>query len=125
MEVWKYVQDFDKKIGSGRNVNEVLDQELHKPSIKKFKKGDARFKYDIWAADIAKMGSLSPRNGGVKYWLYVVDVFTKYTWAKRLKDRKAQTVVLNGFIEILNESKRKPNKSRLIKQDNFTITLSK
>ena len=47
---------FDKKIGSGINVNEVLAQELHKSVIKIFKrvKVYARFRYDIWTAGLAK-----------------------------------------------------------------------
>ena len=36
------------------------------------------------------------------------DVFTKYAWAKPLKDKKGKTV-LNAFIEIVNESNRKTN----------------
>ena len=49
---------FDRKIGSGAtataNINEV-PQELHKPMIKIFKRGKvyARFKGNIWAADLA------------------------------------------------------------------------
>ena len=35
--------------------------------------------------------------------------FTKYAWAKPLKDKKDKTD-LNAFIEIVNESNRKPNK---------------
>ena len=35
--------------------------------------------------------------------------FTKYTWAKPLKDKKGKTP-LNAFIEIVNESDRKRNK---------------
>ena len=68
-----------------------------------------RFKDNICAVDLAEMGSLSSKNRGVKYFLCVIDVFTKYTWLKPLKDKKAITV-LNGFIEIVNKSKRKPNK---------------
>ena len=41
--------------------------------------------------------------------LCVIDVFTKYAWLKPLKDEKDKTV-LNAFIEIVNESNRKPNK---------------
>ena len=68
----------------------------------------ASFKDNIWAADLAETESLSSKNQGVKY-LCVRDVFTKYAWAKPFKDKRSKTV-LNGFIEILNESKRKPNK---------------
>ena len=38
-----------------------------------------------------------------------IDVFTKYAWVKPLKDKKGKTV-FNAFIEIVNESNRKPNK---------------
>ena len=55
------------------------------------------------------MGSLSSKKKKVKYLLCVIDVFTKYAWVKPLKDKKFKTV-LNAFIEILNESNRKPNK---------------
>ena len=47
-----------------------------------------RFKDIIWAADFAEMESLSSKNKDVKYLLCVIDVFTKYTWVKPLKDKK-------------------------------------
>ena len=49
---------------------------------------------------------------GVKYLLCVIDVFTKYAWIKTLKDKKAKTV-LHGFTNIVNISKRQPNKLRV------------
>ena len=42
--------------------------------------------------------------------LCVIDVFTKYAWAKPLKDKNGKAV-LNTFIEIVNESNCKPNTS--------------
>ena len=49
---------FDMKTGTGMSENEELAQELHKPFIKKCKKRKvcARFKDNIWAADLAEMG---------------------------------------------------------------------
>ena len=46
---------FDKKTGSGLSVNEELVEELQKPVIKKFKrrKVHARFKGNIWTANLA------------------------------------------------------------------------
>ena len=69
------------------NVNKVLAQELHQ-WLKKSKKEKCMqgFKDNIWAANIAKIGSLSSMNCGVKYLLCVIDVFTKYAWVKSLKD---------------------------------------
>ena len=102
---------FDNKTGSGISVNDQLIEELHKPVIKKIKsrKVFARFKDNIWAADIAEMESLFSKNKNIKYLLCVIDVFIKYVWVKTFKDKKGKTV-LNAFIEIVNESNRKPNK---------------
>ena len=102
---------FDQKTGPGASVNEQLAEELHKPVIKKFKRTKvyARFKGNICAADLAEMEPLSSKNKDVKCLLFVIDVFTKYTWVKPLKDTKGKTVP-NAFIEIVNESNHKPNK---------------
>ena len=71
---------FEKKNGSGISVNEQAAEELHKPVIKKFKRRKvyARFKDNIWAADLVEMESLSSKNKNVKYLLCVIDIFTKY-----------------------------------------------
>ena len=66
------------------------------------KKVYARFKENIWAAYLAEMGSLSSKNKNVKHLLFAIDVFTKYTWVKPLKDKKDKKV-LNAFIEIVNQ----------------------
>ena len=70
-------QRADKKTRSEVSVNEV---------IKKIIRGKvyARFKDNIWAADLAEMGSLSSKNKNVKYSLCVIDIFTKYAWVKPL-----------------------------------------
>ena len=60
-------------------------------------------------ADLAEMKSLSSKNKNVEYVLCVIDIFTRYAWVKPLKDKKDKTVI-NAFIEIVNESNRKPNK---------------
>ena len=61
---------FYNKTGFGANVNEVLAQELLKPVIKKFKRRKmySRLKENIWAADLAEMGSFSSFYWGVKYY---------------------------------------------------------
>ena len=53
-----------------------------------------------------------------------MDVFTKYAQAKPLKTKTGKTVI-NDFIELVNESNRKPNKLWLIKEDSFIINLCK
>ena len=54
------------------------------------------------------MKQLSSKNKNIKYLLCVIDVLTKYEWVKPLNNKKVKTV-LNTFIEIVNESNRKPN----------------
>ena len=54
-------------------------------------------------------GSLSSKNKSFNYLLSVIDIFTKYTWVKTLKDKTGKTV-LNAFIEIVNDSNHKPSK---------------
>ena len=58
--------------------------------MKKFRKRKvyAIFKDNMWAADLADMRPLSSENKNVKYFLCVLDVFTKYAWVKPLKDKK-------------------------------------
>ena len=70
----------------------------------------ARFKSNIEAADLPEMGSLYSKNGGDIYLGYVTYALSKYVWVKPLNNKKAKTV-LNGFIEIANESKHKSDKS--------------
>ena len=48
-------------------------------------------------------------NGGFKFLLCVIDIFSKYAWVVPLKDKKGITFT-NTFQKILKESNRKPNK---------------
>ena len=77
------------------SVNEQLAKELHKPVIKKFeKKVCAKFKDNIWAADLAEMKSFSLKNKNVEYLLCVIDIFTKYARVKPLKDKNEKQLIM-------------------------------
>ena len=67
-----------------------------------------RLKDNIWAAHLAEMRPLSSNNQSIKFLLCVIAVFTKHSWLKTLNDKNTKTV-LNGFTEMVNKSKRKPN----------------
>ena len=54
------------------------------------------------------MKRLSSKDKNIKYLLCVIDVLTKYAWVEPLNDKKVKTIS-NTFIEIVNESNRKPN----------------
>lgn len=51
-------------------------------------------KDNIFATGLAEMGSLHPKNRGVKYLLFVIDVFIKYVWVKLLKDKKLKQLFM-------------------------------
>ena len=55
------------------------------------------------------MQLLSKFNKGIKYLLYVIDLFSKYAFVVPLKDKKGASIV-NAFQSILDKSGRKPNK---------------
>ena len=98
---------FHKKTGSraiaktkvGVSLNEELAEDLHMPVIKKFKRWKVfvRFKDNVWAADLAEMGSLSSNSRNVKYLLQVIYLFIKHAWAKPLKDKIGKTMLLSKW----------------------------
>ena len=45
----------------------------------------ARFKNNIQVADLSEMGSLSSKNGGAIYLVYVTYALSKYVWVKHKK----------------------------------------
>ena len=80
----------DKATESGVSVNKELAQEWYHSVIKNLKRRRvyAKLKDNIWAANLAEIGSLFSENWGVKYLLCVIDVLIKYSWVKPLTDKK-------------------------------------
>ena len=71
---------FDKKSRGSVVANEPnyqLANEIHKPIIKKFKKGKvySSFRDNIWGVDLADIQSLSKCNKGIKYLLCTIDIY--------------------------------------------------
>ena len=91
--------------------NEKLAKELHKLTIRKFKRRKvySGFRGNIWGADLADMQLISKFNKGFRFLLCVIDIFSKYSWAVPLKDKKGISIV-SASQKILNKSDRKPNK---------------
>ena len=100
---------FDKTLGSGVNneikQNQQLAEELHKPIIRKFKKGRvySSFKDNIWGADLANIQLISKFDIGIRFLLCVINIFSKDAWVFPLKYKKGVTIV-NAFQKILNNS---------------------
>ena len=80
-------------------TNKIIAQKLYKPVTQKLKKRTfySRLKDNNWVADLAEIGSSFSKNWSIKYLLCLIDVFTKNSWVKRLKDKKAKTI-LHDFI---------------------------
>ena len=81
--------------------NEQLEEELHRPIIKKFEKRKvySTFKDNIWGADLADMQLISKFNKGFRFLLCVIDIFSKYASVVPLKDKKGATIT-NTFQSI-------------------------
>ena len=85
---------FDKKSqGNGlasNKENMQLADELHKPIIRRFKKGKVHssFRDNTLGVDLADIQLLSKFNKGFRFLLCVIDIFSKYAWVVPLKDKK-------------------------------------
>ena len=103
---------FDKKsTGSGiatARSSSILADELHQPIIKKFNKRKvySQFNDNIWGVDLADIQSLSRKNEGIKYFLYAIDLYSKYAFVIPLKDKKGISIV-NAFNKIIKQSEKK------------------
>ena len=51
---------------------------------------------EIWAADLIDMQAFSKYNNGIKYFLTVIDIFSKFVWIVPLKQKSGQEVA-NAF----------------------------
>ena len=82
------------KEGKGIKWTHELANELHTPLRHKFQKRYvfAQSVDDIWAADLIDMRALSEENDNYNYILMVIDVFSKYGWARPLLNKSGMTL---------------------------------
>ena len=75
--------------------NKELEEELHKPIIRKFNKRKVHSPFidNTWGADLADLQLISKANKGFKFLLCVIDIYSKYAWVVPLKDRKSITII--------------------------------
>lgn len=71
-----------------------------------------------WDADLADMSSLSRFNGGIKYLLVVIDIFSRFLWVQPLKNKTGKEVV-EGFKHILQSGRKCKKNSERIKEVNL------
>src|SRR3981189_2006426 len=63
----------------------------------------------LWQADLVEMIEFHNVNDGYRYLLTVVDLFSRYAWARPIKSKNAADVTL-AFRSILSQDRRKPKK---------------
>lgn len=110
---------------SAKNIYHHLNQEVPLKTIqdilssieshtlhKEFHQGErnksyARFKRYQFQLDLCFIDKLAQYNDNVKYFLTVIDCFTRYAFVRPLKDKKGINV-LEAFKDILTEANEKP-----------------
>lgn len=90
------------------SYNRKIVEELHQISRKNFprRKIIVREINEIFAADLADMNKYKRFNKQYRYFLLVIDVFSKFVICKALKNKKAETIY-NAFEEIFKTRKPK------------------
>jgi transposase InsO family protein len=102
----------DKGITRSTVLEWLSDQDaytLHKKTVRRFR--TRRYTLlgidDLWQADLADMRNLAADNDGYRFWLIVIDTFSKFVWLRLLKNKSA-TTVLSAMQEIVRSGERKP-----------------
>ena len=87
-----------------------LANELHKPVVRKFRKRKVVVYGidEIWGADLVDMQAFAKYNDANKFLLCVIDIFSKYGWIIKLKDKTGKSVA--AAFEQIFKSGRKPLK---------------
>ena len=85
---------------------------LHKPARRHFTR-NRTYVSGIdkqWQVDLADMQGLARKNGGIKYLLACIDIFSKYAWVIPIKNKSAP-IMFAAFTELFSQSApRKPLK---------------
>ena len=56
--------------------------------LENLRKVHSSFMKNIWGADLADMQLISKFNKGFRFFLCVIDIYSKYAWVIPLKDKK-------------------------------------
>ena len=80
---------------------------LHKKARRRFTRNNTYFAgIDAqWQVDLADMPGISKQNGGMRYFLTVIDVFSKFAWAIPVHstDAKAITAAFGQILKTVNQ----------------------
>lgn len=90
-------------------LNKQVTAQLHKQTLPAKQQGHfVSMKHEYWQADIIFMEYFAKKNSGYKYFLLVVDVFTRKARAVPLKTKTTEEIT-NAFKEIIGFMPQTPN----------------
>lgn len=83
---------------------------LHRKVVRKYRRRPylVLAPFDTWQADLADVASLAQHNDQFKYWLVVIDIFTKFVWVVPLPAKTAAATT-TAFASVLLKSAHRPN----------------
>ena len=72
-----------------------IASELHAPARRRFRRRrvETKHKDEAWQCDLAEMIPYAKSNGGMKYILTVIDVYSKYAWAEPVSNKTGAQIV--------------------------------
>jgi len=96
---------------SYNKIKEILSGVENYTLHREYKRGQrnpsySHFKRNQWQMDLVDIQELAEANDNIRYLLTVIDTFTRFAWARLLKNKRGETV-LEAFKSII-ESSGKP-----------------
>ncbi|XP_033755026.1 uncharacterized protein LOC117337977 [Pecten maximus] len=90
-----------------RYIQSLDDYSLQKPVKRSFKRARVEVSgpYEEFQADLADVSNLSKQNGGIRFLLVVIDVFSRFLWVEPIKTKTTKDV-LDAFRKIIDRSKK-------------------
>ena len=74
---------------------------------------------DLWDADLADVTNIAAHNDNYKYWLVVIDVFSRMVWVVPVQS-KHHTHMVQAFQTLFQQTARRPKNLRTDKGTEFT-----
>ena len=105
--ITKYInitrQDINDYLKSHNNyqLTRPINKRINKPII-------AKYPNQIWSIDLLDLSSVAKSNYNYNYIMTIVDIFTRYVWLEKLKDKSAYNVA-NGLNNVVIRSGINPN----------------
>lgn len=111
---------FNTIINMTTNARRGIALELHRPARKNYPRRRVITKGldDLHQADLVEMGQFSRFNKGFKFLLTVIDVYSKFAWARPLKSKTSKDVCA-AMHDIYHTSKRIPRHLQTDKGSEF------